>query len=263
MGMTEDTFIADGSSFCKRHKSRDALMERAKDLLTHGIYAQSIQHVFDKLPAWQQLQGVGFYDAYLVESQFDFDARMEAYEIDTDGLSEVFDTDALGGMGVDTDGDVLPVEIPVPTEHETRAWALFRAAVMDVKAQSAERELLSGDTTAMEREQVVDVTEHGKPIFDEDEHHLNLPLSRIDKDKDELLAYGGVPVDSNADVDVSVGGPEELIVDLESGGPRGEEPAVTTTEENPVHEAAMEAVDDGLETALPEADVEADADEDS
>jgi len=246
-----ETFVEDGSEFCSTHRGRDGLMERASELLTHGLYAKTIHHVFEKLSPWQQLTVLGWYDDYVQESTYAFDESLETQYIDF--------SDFGGEMPLEVETHLdensqLPVDVPVPTDHAARCFALFRAAVMDIKAGLADRALLETEdgTTAMEREQVVSVTDEGYEITDEAEHHLNLPLSRIDKDKDELLAFGGVPIDSDSNVEMNVGEAEELVFDLDdspSDQITEEDTVVGALEDPALEEAGDAGVSDPEETA--------------
>lgn len=219
--LPEHEFIDDGSEFCKVHKSRDALMKRARDLFEHGLHSKTVRHVFDKLDAWQKVTVLGWWESYIDESVYDF--GIEWSETTVSDSAAVDDNDGpvttegtYDALEVELDEETVTVGVPVPQEHETRCFALFRAAVMDMKAGLADRVLLDTEdgTTAMEREQTVSVTDEGQEITDEAEHHLNLPVSRLDKDRTDVLAFGGVPVDGGADVEVDVSGAEELVMDL-------------------------------------------------
>jgi len=246
MQLPEETFIDDGSQFCKMHKSREDLMERASELFTHGVYAKTIKHVFERLEPWQKLTALGWYDSYVRESTFDFEAELQEVQIDFAD----FDGELPLELVVRLDGDEqLSIAMPVPTEHEPRCFALFRAALMDLKTGLAERAVFDTDdgTAVMEKSETLDVIEDEDgnvvdTIDIEDEHHLNVPISRIDGDKNDLLAFGGVPVDSGADVEVNTGTPDELVFDL------GEDEGSSTLEgDSPVdaiQEPALAATED-------------------
>ena len=218
--------------FCHIHKQRQAMVDQAKELFTHGLYTKSIRHTLDKLPAWRKVVLLAHYDSYLSESHYDFDEAYQDHSIQFDGVDEL----PIEVTELVSEEGVLNLPIPVPNEHETRAFALFRAAIMDAKAALAESELLG---SAMERETTVTVTENGEEITDMEEHHLNLPLSRLDKDRKELLAYGGVPLeDDNDGVEMNVKSPDSLIMDIgENNSPQVEsdeipiESAVPTEDE--------------------------------
>lgn len=204
----------DPSDFCHVHRGHEQLMERAKELFTHGLFSKSIKHVFEYLTPWQQLSVLGWYDSYVEESHYDFDETYEEHSID---FSE-YDDDLPLEIESMLDDGTLSIFVPIPQSHENRAYALYRAAVMDMKSGLAERAILSmqDGERAMERETVVSVTDDGQKITDLEEHHLNLPLSRLDKDRKELLAFGGVSVDGDgADVNVNVGDPDSLVMDLD------------------------------------------------
>lgn len=237
MRLPMSTFVSDGSDFCKVHKGREGLMERAADAFTHGLFSKTIRHTFEKLQPWQQLTALGWYDAYLQESQFDFDPEFETHDIDfTEHDGELpIEIDA----SLDEDG-CLSVDVPVPTQHHNRCYALYRAAIMDVKSGLAERTILEGDDGIMERETVVSVTDDGREITDLEEHHLNVPLSRLDNDRSELLAFGGVTIKADEDdVSVNVESPGELVLDLDEGDTVDEDEA-TPVEAQMIDEGSTE-----------------------
>lgn len=208
---------SDDSEFCHVHKHyevNDALMERAREIFQHGLFSKTITHTFEKLSPWQQLSVLGWYDSYVAESDYDFDPTFEQFTI---GFAD-FDGELPLEIAAMLDEDEqLHVDVPIPQAHENRAFALYRAAIMDIKAGLAERVILDtgDDTTVMERETVVSVTDDGAEITDMDEHHLNVPVSRLDSDRNDLLTFGGVAIDSDADVDVTVNDPSDLVLDLE------------------------------------------------
>jgi len=229
-GMPESTYVEDGSSFCRHHTERESLMERASDAFSHGIYAKTIRHVFDKLSAWQKLVVLAFYDSYMQESRYDFQEALHDYTIDFGGFDEELPLEVAAQLDAD---ETLSIGVPVPTERVIRGFALYRAALKDMSASLAERETLPDeDTAAMERETVVSVTDDGRKITDVAEHHLNMPISRVDNDREDLLRFGGVAVDGDEDVSVNVETPESLIVDLDDEV----EPESTSSEANPVEE---------------------------
>jgi len=255
MALPESTFIDDGSEYCRVHSKQDPFMDRASDVFTHGYYSKTIRHVFEHLEPWQKLTALGWYDSYVQESRFEFDASFEEYRIDF--------SDYDGSLPLEVEAQLnergeMVVGVPIPHTHAVRAFALYRAALADVKAGLADRALLdTSDGTAMERETVVGTTESGT-VTDFDEHHLNLPLSRIDKDKEELLAFGGVPIDGTDDgVGTGASSPDQLILDLE-------ETSALRSDPNPIEQEMLDTDADADVDAVSgtDGDVDADADGD-
>lgn len=232
--LVESDFVEDGSRFCHVHKNREPMIERASDVFSHGLYSKTIRHVFERLEPWQQLALLAWYDSYLQESVYDFGPEFETESIDFDDADDEDLPLEIVSMIVEGDDRSIDVGVPVPSEHRNRGYALYRAAVMDVKAGLAERAIFGShdaDTVAMERESTVSVTEEGREITDMDEHHLNLPLSRLDGDRKELLEFGGVIVSEDQDsIDVNVDSPDELVVDLDPD-------TQTTGDSNPVEQS--------------------------
>jgi hypothetical protein len=223
MRLPVNRFVDGGSKYCKVHKSREDLMERARDVFKHGLYSKTIKHVFGKLSPWQQLVCLGFYDSYVGESHYDYESELHDFTIDF----SVLDDDVLDGLPLEVqlqlgEDEQMDIGVPIPTTHEVRAFALFRAAVKDMQVTLADSEMLpqvDEDDAAMEREMIVGVEQDEEGNVEQvhtqpDEHHLALPVSRVDKDREELLRFGGVPVDSDADIEVTAESPDSLIMDL-------------------------------------------------
>lgn len=246
MALPESTFVDDGSEFCRNHKSRDALMKRAQELFTHGLYSRSIEHVLAKLPAWQKVQVLAYYESYLSESVYDFDGEEVPIEIDVGEEVPPFLAPEV------TDG-TLTIAYERPSEHTVRAVSLFRAALYDIMAMDADRargpSANDDDGVALETVDEIDLSEVIDDIPDdadavveqEEEHHLNLPVSRLDKDKSEFLEFGGVPVESDADVEVNVTNTDELIADLD------EAPELDTGGESPPSQSQLADEADDLD----------------
>lgn len=243
MRLPEDRFVSDGSDFCKVHKQREGLMERASDAFTHGLYSKTIRHTYDKLSAVQKLTVLGFYDSYTQESTFNFDVDLEQYQLDF--------ADYDGELPIEITADLddegqLSVGVPIPTDHQVRAFALYRAALMDMKVSLADRETLpdpDDDLAAMEKEQIIEVVTDDEGNVEDTytadlEHHLNVPISRADGDREDLLVFGGVPLEGNADIEMNVDSPEDLILDLD-----GSDAETAAGDTNPVEDAMIDAAD--------------------
>lgn len=200
------------SQFCSVHRNHETMIKTAREAFDMGIHSQTIRHTIDKLPPWMKVAVAAWYDTYLGMSVKDFAPTYEDYTVD---FSDVDDRAELPTplLGELTDENQLHIGVPVPTNEEMSAFALFRAAVMDAKTTMADRELLAHGLVI---DSVVDIDpETGETMTEPAEHDLNLTVSRLDKDKKELLEFGGVPIDGgDQGPDVAVESPEELIVDL-------------------------------------------------
>ena len=171
---------------------------RAKELLQHGAYTKTREHLYDKLDTWDQVLCHGIHESLLADSVFEFAPEYEEREFDFSDSDEV-------PPQADEDGK-LTVEVPHATEKIDRAQALWLAAVDTVKAIR-----VNADIAAKGME--VETTSHADLVFDDDggaeyvtieekvEHHLNLAYSRLVRDKPELLSYGGVQTGTEADVE--------------------------------------------------------------
>lgn len=217
------------ADFCKHHQSRAVLMKRHEDALKTGAHAKSHEHVFQHMEPYKQLLANDLYRSLVDESIHDFDTTTIELEIDAS------DTD-FGG-----DADIIVLDHPVPTNHEMRATALWFAALDFMSMQSIKEEQWrtsaedthqGRDLAVGERVKVVNVTEDGRVIEDTDEHHLNLPLSRLQKDYERHLEFGGV--EAADEDDVAMGEREwvfEFAVDEEEA-----QPETKSSDSSPLHE---------------------------
>lgn len=199
-GMAVSNFTKHGAEtdyeydgYCKHHQMRGSNMERHEDQLTTGAYTKSHEHLFQHLPPHKQLIANDLYRSLLGESTYDFDT--EAHELRID----VADNDFAG-----PETDTVVLDHPIPTQKEVRAKALWHAALDFMKIESigdeqfrvAAQEDHDGRELAIgERTTFVATDDDFKEVVEE--HHLNLPLSRIQKDYKEHMKFGGVPYDGN------------------------------------------------------------------
>lgn len=214
--------------FCKHHQSRAELMKQHEDSLKTGAHAKSHEHLFQHMEPHKQLLANDLYRSLVEESTYDFD--MEVVELEADASDSEF-----GGGAVDT----IILDHPVPNDHEMRATALWFAALdfmtmESIKAEqfrvSAEETYEGRDLAVGERVKTITVTDNGEEIEDTDEHHLNLSLSRIQKDYDRHLEFGGVE-DVSDDDSVSE---REWVIDVVGSEP-APQPETTSGDSSPLH----------------------------
>lgn len=184
--------------FCKNHQDRAALMKQHEEEFTTGAYAKSHEHKFQHMPAFKQLLANDLYKSLLNESEYAEEWEAEEVELEIDVSDSDFAPDA----------DEIVLDHPIPTEHRIRGKALWHAALDFVTMESireeqfrvaAEESHEGRDLAVGERIEVITVTDDGQPIEDTAEHHLNLPLSRIQKDYERHLAFGGVHVEEEGE----------------------------------------------------------------
>lgn len=200
----------ENDNLCKKHQGRNELMEQQEKNAKHLAFVKSYENIFQYLSAHKQLFAVETFKSLAEESKYEFEPETEYLEGDSS------DSDLFGG-------DTFQMEFPVPTEHVSRAKALWFAALDYVRIENileeqfrvaAEETGPDGEPlTVGERTTIVTVTENGQEIEDKDEHHLNLPLSRIQKDYERHLEVGGVSHDGEDEV--SSGEAREWIVSVE------------------------------------------------
>lgn len=216
--------------FCKHHQTRGAIMEHTRDeKAKHLAFASSFETLFEYLDPPKKVLAVEMFASLLDESKWDFDPEFVVKEIDT-SKSELFE-----------DTDSVHIDFPVPTERPARAKSLYFAALNYVQMENIMEEQFrvaanetgpDGKPLAMgERSTVVTVTEDGDVIEDKEEHHLNLPLSRIQKDYERHLKVGGVEVGGD-ETEVSDAEAREWVLTVESGQ---DDPAPeATSDDNPM-----------------------------
>jgi len=188
--------------FCQLHSGRTNIIMRAKELFQHGMYAQSREHVYDKLEPWDKLLCHALHESLLSDSTFEFAPEFEERTFDfTD--AETVPSQADGS-------DTLVVEVPHATEYIDRAHILWCAAVDTMKMLKANAKIAGSDmeVTSTEHAQLTSPTEDDpsqvyRTIEETKEHHLNLAYSRLVKDRKELLSYGGVVTGTEADEEES------------------------------------------------------------
>jgi hypothetical protein len=186
-GMPESTFIDDGSDFCKRHKSREALMEHAHELFEHGYFAANYVNFAEKLSPSKFLFAVEMVGGLFEMSQHDFETNAEKRTIDTS------DSDLIKE-------DAVEVELPIPskTTLSFQADQLWQAALAEVEMNNM-REVVFEDH--MEKKKISQTADMDGKITDTKyesvEHHLHLPISRLTKDIKEHLQNGGVVLEDD------------------------------------------------------------------
>lgn len=212
--MAESNFKDDGSQFCKHHKSREALMAQRAENYKTGAHTKSHQHQFQQLEPHKQIIANDLYQSLIKESEYDFDT--ETVELTLD----VSETDFAG-----PEVDELVMEHPVPQSHEMRCKALWFAALDFMAMESikqeqfrvaAEEEFEGRSLAIGERKTIVTTDDEAHEVVEE--HHLNLPLSRIQSNYDEHLTFGGVSADSDANEGAGVG-QREWVVSIEPDEP--------------------------------------------
>jgi len=211
------SWFGEDSEFCSTHEDRETMAERAKDLLgSTTIHSKSIFYEFDHLRPLKKVLGLALYDSLVEQSRYDFEPNVQTVTISFDEENREQPIPPDVAMEVDANMD-LSVGIPVPTEHVYRCFCLAQAAFDEVKRvkineRIAEDGLLGESVAATgtdESGQIVD------SITEDIEHPLNLAYSRLTKDRQEDLKLGGIAVDGEPDVAVSVEGAEDLIMDVD------------------------------------------------
>lgn len=186
----------DSTGYCKIHQNHAALDEQHMKNAKHLAFVESREDIFDYLSPHERVLAVETFKSLLNESKYDYESETNDLTIETDE-DTVFN------------GQTVEMKFPVPTEKTARAKALWFAALDYVRMENileeqfrvaAEETGPDGEPlTVGEKSKVVTVTDEEQVIEDTDEHHLNLPLSRIQKDYERHLEVGGVEHDGTED----------------------------------------------------------------
>lgn len=164
------------SQFCKTHTPRELMHENAEELWETGRFAANYIYAFDRVSTAKQLYAVTLFDDLLEESAYDFETEYAAHTITADDVDFI-------------PAETVTVDFPVPQSRTYRANALWFAALDFIRLQNMQEVVLEDGP---EKEEVIGVTDDGEPIYTTEEHHLNLPISRLTKDYDRHLTAGGV-----------------------------------------------------------------------
>lgn len=179
--------------FCKHHQARAELMKQHAENFETGAYAKSHEHTFQHLQPHKQVMANDLYRSLLSESTYNFDTETVELEID------VSDKDYA------PDFDMLVMEHEVPTEHKIRGKALWYAALDFITMESIKEEQfrvsaeenVDGRSLAIGETKTYISNDDGDFKEVADEHHLNLPLSRVTKDYKQHMKFGGVEYDAD------------------------------------------------------------------
>lgn len=190
--MPEETFVDDGSQFCRLHKSKEALMEQAQELFKHGHFATNYVNFARHLPSTKFLFAVEMVDGLFQMSEFDFDIIRESRTIDTSESDMIHE-------------DAVEVELPIPQNsmRSLQADQLWHAALAEIEMNNMREVVFMEATDGRhgEKEKVAQTADMEGKITDtmteRVEHHLHLPISRLATDIKKYLKNGGVDLDDD------------------------------------------------------------------
>lgn len=186
--LPEATFIEDGSQdHCKTHKSRDSLMERAHELFEHGYFATNYVNFVQKLPADKFIFAVEMFRGLIEQSTHEFDIANEVRVVDTSESAIIAEDEVAVGLAM-----------PKNEKFAFQANELWTAALKEVQVQNMQEavfeEGMAKRTLADSADMEGSITD---TVYEQTEHHLHLPISRLAKDIKEHLKNGGVAVDDD------------------------------------------------------------------
>lgn len=195
----------DFGQFCSNHRGREELYMHAKESLKHGLFCKTVHHFYDKVDPHEKVFIYGLYDQLLSDSEYDYDVeyREEHFDFGEGNFSEGVDSEQIRALFSEhlTDDDLFPIEVPNPTKLHDHSLALWNAAVFTVNMTRVNAILTQNDmqSKTVSHANLTAPSETGqeyRTIEEWTEHHLNLPLSRLVRDRKELLEYGGVGIDT-------------------------------------------------------------------
>lgn len=206
--------------FCKHHQNRRVLMDHAEERYKTGAFVASYKNIYQFLSAHKQIVAIDLYRSLLEQSVHQFDETEVDFSIDASD-SEVFDVDEI------------PVAFPIPEEKTIQAKALWFASLDFIRMQdiheeqfrvaAEETEPKSGRPLAIGEKAFEKETESGEKVTIVDEHHLNLPLSRIQKDYERHLKFGGIELDQTGEESAPMS-EREWVLEIHPDPDEGMEP---------------------------------------
>jgi len=207
---------------CPTHKG--SIMKTAEEQMQTGMFVNSVDHLYEKLSPWQQLVGWGTFESLMGESTYEYAEEYKQKEFD-------FSEEPFVPDGANKDG-ILTVKCGYPTQHPDRSLSLYVAAMKTVQMMSVQPEIMAErtredgteegmmETRSVEKAQLTaPPSEHDsspqtfKTIETWNEHHLNLPFSRLIRDRPKLLEYGGVSTDVS-DEDTSDVVEDDIVLEI-------------------------------------------------
>lgn len=208
-------------TYCTSHKGLSNV-KTAEEQMQTGLFVQSVDHLYEKLNPWKKLVGWGTFESLMGESSYEFG---EEYE------KRTFDFSDQEFLPDDADEDeALTVKCGYPTENVDASLSLYVAAMKTVQMISVQPRIMYEDREngqgMMESKQIeaaqltAPPSEHDtspqqfKTIETWGEHHLNLPLSRLVRDRPKLLERGGIDIDPESESDTV--GDDDIVLEIEA-----------------------------------------------
>lgn len=214
-----DQETGESYTYCAKHKGRHIMNPQtnqypsAEEQMQTGMFTSTVDHVYASLGPWKRLLGWGGFESLMGDSAKEFAPEPELREFD-------FSEADVRPDGVDEEG-ILRVNCHYPTENTDPALSLYVAAMMTVQMITVQPTIMATATdesgeevSRMMESKTIEAAQLTAPPSEHDsspqefktletwsEHHLNLPFSRLIRDRPKLLEYGGVTVDPEDDGD--------------------------------------------------------------
>lgn len=224
-GMSGSNFGLDFDT-CKHHRAREHedFMKAQAEKFKHGAFAQSHESIYQYMEPHKRVIANELYKSLVSQSRFNFDEDIVDLNIDVSNVP-------FGG-----ENDTLVMKHPVPENNEIQCKALWFAALDFMSMQDMREEQFR---EAFDNENVDSVGERwtvvasgdSGPVYDKDEHHLNLPISRLQKDYKQHLEFGGV---LSEDEDSVISSEREYVLEVVPDDSSTIPPETKQTESSPV-----------------------------
>jgi hypothetical protein len=213
-------------TYCSLHRNRKHMsVPTAEEQIQTGMFVNSVDHLYEQLDPWKKLVGWGTFESLMGQSTYEFAPEYEQRTLD-------FSDQPFQPDGCDEDGQ-LDVKFGYPTSHPQSALYLYVAAMQTVQMISVQPRIMAetvredGTEEGMMEVKSVDKAQLTAPPSEHDsspqefktietwnEHHLNLPMSRLISDQPDLLEMGGVEIDPESEAD----GPssEDIVLEIDA-----------------------------------------------
>jgi len=171
---------------CKHHKSRLEMDKQQRENFKTGAFTETYDAIYEYLPPHKKVLANELYRSLISESTYDFAEKFVEKDVDTSDWKDM--------------PEAATLIHPVPTEHEQRCMALWFAALDFVVMQNIREEqfkVAAQEQTAVGEKTFEREADSGHVYTVIDEHHLNLALSRVQKDYAHHLKFGGVVIEDD------------------------------------------------------------------
>lgn len=208
-----------GAPYCRHHAGRANRYMKVQELFEHGVHSETMKAFYSRVSPLEQLMAWRTYESLLEQSIHPFEVKYQStcfhFDIDADEWREAYDYEKyippVVHENLNENGE-LHVEVPYVADEkfEDVAMALWNAAVDGVQMTRVNARLSekhNESKTTSHAQLTAPPSEHDstpqefKTIEEWTEHHLNLVYSRLVRDRETLLEYGGVGIEEQTEME--------------------------------------------------------------